>query len=49
MVMEPIVVVLLIDFGQNPISAPLMTTKFETLAPSSAIFDAPTHPTFVPT
>jgi len=33
MVMEQIVI-LLIDFGQNPIIAPLLNAKLETLAPS---------------
>jgi hypothetical protein len=48
MVMEQIVV-LLLDLGQNLISAPQLTTQLETLAPSWAIFDALAHPTPTPT
>jgi hypothetical protein len=40
------IVVLLVDFGQNPIFVPLLTFELETLAPSWAIFDTPTHLTF---
>jgi hypothetical protein len=47
-VMEQIVVVL-VDFGQNLVSTPLLTIELETLAPSWAIFDVPTHLTFAPT
>jgi hypothetical protein len=43
------IVVFLMDSDQNPISTPLLTVKLETLAPSWAIFDAPTHSTSIPT
>jgi hypothetical protein len=46
MVMEQIVV-LIVDPGQNPIYVPLLIVEFETLTPSWAIFDAPTHLTSV--
>jgi hypothetical protein len=36
-----------VDHGQNPESALLLTTEVETLTPSWAIFDAPTHLTSV--
>jgi len=46
MVLEHILV-LLIDSDQNPISIPLLIVTLETLAPSWAISDAPTHLTYV--
>jgi hypothetical protein len=36
-----------VDFDQNLVFAPLLTAKLETLAPSRAIFDAPTHLTSI--
>jgi hypothetical protein len=47
-VMEQIVV-LLVDFNQNLVYAPMLTVQLETLTPSWAIFDGPTHLTFAPT
>jgi hypothetical protein len=37
----------MVDLGQNPIFAPLLNVKLETLAPSWAIFDALAHLIFV--
>jgi hypothetical protein len=37
------IVVLLVDFGQNPIFAPLLTFELETLAPSWAISNVLAH------
>jgi hypothetical protein len=42
MVMEDIFV-LLVDFGQNPLSALLLIIELKTLAPSWAISNTPTH------
>jgi hypothetical protein len=42
MAMEQIIVYLM-DLSQNLISTRLLTIELETLAPSQAIFDAPTH------
>ncbi len=46
MVMEHIVV-LLVDTCQNHVFIPLLTIELETLVPSWAIFDTPTHLTYV--
>jgi hypothetical protein len=47
MVMEQIIV-LLVDHGQNLVSVLLLTIDIETLAPSWAISNIPTHLTSVP-
>jgi hypothetical protein len=41
------IVVLLVDPGQNPISAPLLITELKILVPSWAIFDTLAHMTSI--
>jgi hypothetical protein len=43
------IVVLLVDFGQNPISTPLLTVELGTMAICWAIYDTLAHSTFAST